>query len=64
MRVPLVLFGLMLVLAVALVAQAVWDSAIGAWTAFGLVFVLLVVRVLALVPGMPDWWPFDGDGDA
>jgi hypothetical protein len=54
----------MLVLAVALVAQAVWDSAIGAWTAFGLTFVLLVVRVLALVPGMPDWWPFDGDGDA
>jgi hypothetical protein len=63
MHVRLTVLGLMLVLALALITQAVWDSAIGAWIAFGLVFVLVIVRVLALVPGMPEWCPFEDDGD-
>jgi hypothetical protein len=63
MRGRILILGLMLILALALIGQAVWDNAITGWAAFGLVFVVFLVRVLAAVPGMPDWWPFIDDGD-
>jgi hypothetical protein len=34
------------------------------WIAFAAFFVMLAARLLARLPGMPDWWPFDGDSDA
>jgi hypothetical protein len=64
MRALALVLAFFLVLVAALVSQAVWDSAVGAWIAFGAVFVMLAARLLGRLPGMPDWWPFDGDGDA
>lgn len=64
MRAVLLLPVLVVVLTAALISEAMWDSAVGAWVAVGAVFAILAVRMLAWLSGMPDWWPFGGDGDA
>lgn len=54
--------GLVAVTAGGLLAQALWDSSVGAWIAVGGVVAIVLVRFTALVPGLSDLWPF-GDGD-
>jgi hypothetical protein len=60
--VRLVLAVLVLLVA-GLLAQAIFDSAIGAWVAFGAVFAILVMRLLGLIGGWPADWPDSPDGD-
>jgi hypothetical protein len=52
------MFALGVVLTLALIAQAVWDSSVAGWISLGAVTVLALVRLLR--PGLPA----GGDGDA
>jgi hypothetical protein len=61
MRAALFALAVLLFMTGGLIAQAVWDSAIGAWIGIGGVVVLVLLRVLSFVPGLPDLWPFDGE---
>jgi len=54
------LFGLLIVLVVALLAQALWDNAVGAWVALGAVSLIVVGRLFGL-PWLGGTWPFDKD---
>jgi uncharacterized membrane protein len=60
--VRLVLAVLVLLVA-GLLAQAIFDSAIGAWIAFAVFFVLLAMRLLGLTGAWPADWPDSSDGD-
>ena len=63
MRMVIFVLVLVLVLGLAVIVEVVWDSEVGAWVAVGLVLLFIVVRVLGLVPWLPDWWPYDDSGD-
>ena len=52
-----ILFALLVVLVLALLAEAVFDSAIGAWVALGSVFAIAALRILGWVGIWPADWP-------
>jgi hypothetical protein len=60
-RVLAIVLGLVVVLAVALIVQAAFDSDIAGWIAFGIVGVYAVARLLGALPGSGLGQRFDGD---
>jgi hypothetical protein len=57
------LLAVIVVLVVGLLAQAILDSAIGAWIAFAAVFAIVVMRLLGVIGAWPADWPDISDGD-
>jgi hypothetical protein len=53
------LLAVIVLLIAGLLAQAIFDSAIGAWVAFAVFFAILVMRLPGLIGAWPDG--FDGD---
>ena len=61
MRAALFAVAILILTTGGLIAQAVWHSTIGAWLGFGGVVLLVLLRIVSLLPGLPNVWPFDGD---
>jgi hypothetical protein len=58
-----VLLAVLILLVLGLLAEAVFDSAVGAWIAFGSLTAIVVIKALGWVGLWPADWPqvFDGD---
>ena len=53
---------LLVLLVGGLIAQALWDSAIGAWVAIGALFAIALVRLVGWIGIWPSDWPDDFGG--
>jgi hypothetical protein len=59
-----VLFSVLILLVLGLLAEGIFDSAIGAWVAFGALMSIVALRLLGWVGLWPADWPdlFGDDG--
>lgn len=58
-----VLFAVLVLLIVGLLAEAIFDSAVGAWVAFGSLMAIIAMKALGGIGLWPDSWPDLIDGD-
>lgn len=59
-----ILFVVMIVLVLGLLAEGVFDSAIGAWVAFGALMAVVAIKLLGWIGLWPADWPdMLGGGD-